>query len=177
MKLLLRDTDAAVVAALSAAFADFPDVDVTQGNILLLKADAIVSPANSFGSMGGGIDRIYVRHFGVGVRAALQARIRAEHGGELPVGEALCVPTGDARIPCMISAPTMRKPGAVTGSRNAYRAMLAALTEAARHPTIVTLLCPGLCTKTGRMSPGEAAAQMREAYDTYRTERSASTLA
>lgn len=168
MKLLLRDTDAAVVAALASAFADCPDVEVTRGDILALDADAIVSPANSFGSMGGGIDRIYVRHFGSRVRNALQERIRAEHGGELPVGAALCVPTGDAHVPRMISAPTMRRPGAVAGTRNAYHALLAALTEAARHPAIATLLCPGLCTKTGRMSPGEAAAQMRAAYDAYR---------
>lgn len=169
MKLLLRDIDAAVVAALADAFADCPDVDVARGDILALDADAIVSPANSFGSMGGGIDRIYVRHFGAGVREALQARIRSDHGGELPVGEAVCVLTGNAGIPRMISAPTMREPGAVAGSRHAYLAMLAALTEAARHPAIGVLLCPGLCTKTGRMPATDAAAQMREAYDVYRT--------
>jgi hypothetical protein len=55
----LRDINAALVAAWERAFADAPDVIVTRGDLLEHAADAVVSPANSFGYMDGGIDLVY----------------------------------------------------------------------------------------------------------------------
>lgn len=164
MRLILRDTNLAVVAALSDAFADCPDVNVSHGDIRTVKADAIVSPANSFGYMDGGIDLVYRTAFGMWIERALQARIERLHGGELPVGEATAIETHHPEVPLMIVAPTMRKPGPLhLGSLNAYLAMRAALRLAAERD-VQRLLCPGMCTLTGRMAPGEAARQMRLAY-------------
>ncbi len=75
-----------------------------------VKADAIVSPANSFGFMDGGIDALYTYQFGPELQRRLQALIMTEHVGELPIGTAVIVPTMHDDIPWCISAPTMRVP-------------------------------------------------------------------
>ena len=59
----LRDIDPGVVAAWGAEFGSEPSVAISCGNIFEQAADAIVSPANSFGFMDGGIDLVYSHHF------------------------------------------------------------------------------------------------------------------
>jgi O-acetyl-ADP-ribose deacetylase (regulator of RNase III) len=75
----------------SGVFRGVASVEVGQGDIFETKADAIVSPANSFGYMDGGIDAVYLERFGAGLQARLQAVLREEHHGELPVGHAVVV--------------------------------------------------------------------------------------
>lgn len=60
---LLRDRNAALVEAWGE-FAAASEVEVSHGDIFDLSADAIVSPANSFGFMDGGIDLVHSQHFG-----------------------------------------------------------------------------------------------------------------
>jgi O-acetyl-ADP-ribose deacetylase (regulator of RNase III) len=165
IRLHFRDKNPAVVSALAAEFAGCVDVEVSSGNILRLAGDAIVSPANSFGWMDGGIDLAYLNRFGQWLQPALQGAIAEHFGGELPIGQALIVETHDGSIPFMISAPTMRVPAPVPHSNHAYLALRAALRVATIQPGIQSVLCPGLCTLTGRMHPAVAAAQMRRAYD------------
>jgi hypothetical protein len=69
----LRDINAGIVKAWEQAFADVPKVHVSRGDIFELQADAIVSPANSFGFMDGGIDLLYSKYFGWGLQTDLQA--------------------------------------------------------------------------------------------------------
>ena len=82
----LRDISPAVVAGWQAAFADAPTVEVSCGDILECSADAIVSPANSFGYMDGGIDLAYSKFFGWELESTLRALLVDQHYGELPVG-------------------------------------------------------------------------------------------
>jgi O-acetyl-ADP-ribose deacetylase (regulator of RNase III) len=75
------------------------------------------------------------------------------------------------RIPFLISAPTMRVPMDVSETVNAYLAFRAAIRAVQGHnqsdePKIETILCPGLCTAVGRMSPAASARQMHYAYGT-----------
>lgn len=81
---------------------------VHDGSILDLQVDSIVSPANSFGFMRGGIDGIYTKKFGLVVEKAVQKLIQEHHYGEMLVGEAEVVETENKSIPFCISAPTMR---------------------------------------------------------------------
>lgn len=168
MKLHLRDKDPAVVSAWREVFAGAEHVTVSQGDILELEGAAIVSPANSFGWMDGGIDLAYREHFGTRLEHAVQQRIEQHHDGELPVGQAMLVHVNNEQIRTVIVAPTMRVPQPVPNTVNAYLAMRAALIAfralevQMRHEC--TLLCPGLCTLTGRMSPMQAAIQMRHAW-------------
>ncbi|MCE9638510.1 MAG: macro domain-containing protein [Planctomycetes bacterium] len=141
-----------------------------------LDADAIVSPANSFGDMGGGIDRAIDQIHRGEAQRRVTAAIAERFLGELPVGAALVVQMPSRPFPFVVAAPTMRVPGNVQGSINAYLAMRAALVEVVRHnasgrQAILTLAVPGLGTGVGGIDPRSAAEQMRAAYDSVIGER------
>jgi len=146
-------------------------VRVEQGDILAARADAIVSPANSFGYMDGGIDLHYVNAFGWELQDRLQACIAEAHAGELVVGQAVVVETGHAGIPFMVSAPTMRVPSRIAGTVNVYLAFRAALLAVQRHndrggaPPIQSLLCPALGAGIGAMPTARVARQMWAAWE------------
>lgn len=95
-----------MAAAWEQQFKSVPGVQVTCGDIFDdVTADAVVSPANSFGFMDGGIDLAYSRRFGWDLQERLQERLRREHLGELPVGQAVIVETHHRDIPWVIALP------------------------------------------------------------------------
>jgi len=153
VRFYLRDRDADVVRAWAKHFADTPQVEASQGDIFDVRADAIVSPANSFGFMDGGIDLAYSYRFGWQLQEQLQELLRIEHDGELPVGDAVIIETGDADYHYLVSAPTMRMPMIVSNTVNAYLAFRATLRAVREHnrrseDKIRSVLCPGLATAT-----------------------------
>ena len=118
--------------------------------------------------MGGGIDKA-IDDFHRG-RRPVMAAISEEFYGELPVGAALVVELPAHRFPFVIAAPTMRYPGNVQGSINAYLAMRGSLVAVLKHNSaggrqIRSLAVPGLGTGVGGLGYQEAAEQMRAAYD------------
>jgi O-acetyl-ADP-ribose deacetylase (regulator of RNase III) len=169
----LTDVKEDLVEAWRALFVHAADIFVHSGSILDHEADAIVSPANSFGFMDGGIDLLYSEYFGRQLQDALQAKIRNLSFGELPVGQAMVVETGHEKIPFLISAPTMRVPMDISQTVNCYLAFRAALIAAIIHNQteprkISSVLVPGLGTGVGRLSPEVCAKQMFAAYVTVR---------
>ena len=118
---------------------------------------AVVSPANSFGFMRGGVDGVYTRVFGEGVESRLQAIIRTLPAEELPVGEALIVPTGHTGIPWLISAPTMRRPSVLHDGDPVRRSARAAM-RAGLEQAFASIAFPGMGTGTGRL-PFDVAAK------------------
>jgi O-acetyl-ADP-ribose deacetylase (regulator of RNase III) len=159
VKLLIRDRNPHVIAACARAFGPLAECSV--GDIFDLKADAVVSPANSFGFMNGGIDLFLEAR--LKCQSKLQAMIRERGIPELLVGEALAVPVEDPDFKYLIAAPTMRVPMDIRDTVNIYLAFRAAL----RTATLVwvqTLLTPVFGTGTGMVGPNIAAAQMRMAY-------------
>ena len=170
LRLSLGDLEPAVAWALADAFADAAAVEVVEGNLLDLDCEAIVSPANSFGDMGGGIDKAIDDFHHGEAQKAVMAAIAGRFLGELPVGVALVVELPARRFPFVVAAPTMRVPGSVVGTINAYLAMRSALVavvlqEQAGGRAIRSLAVPGLGTGVGGLHPAEAASQMRAAYD------------
>jgi len=166
----LRDIAQDVVAAWEPAFSDAPAVKISCGDIFQHAADAIVSPANSFGYMDGGIDLVYSRFFGWELEANLKTLLAEEHYGELPVGQAVILPTGHESIPYLVSAPTMRVPSNIGGTANVYLAFRAALIAVLKHNLsssrrIESLLVPGFGTGIGGVPSERAARQMRLAYN------------
>lgn len=179
----LRDLSVPLVEAWRRELAGAASVTVSCGDIFSeregmvgpddpidIRADAVVSPANSFGLMDGGIDAVYTYVFGDGLQTRLREVIARDHGGELPVGTAAIVPTMRTEIPWCISAPTMRIPAFVGNTANAYLAFRAALRAVLDHnargmPRIRTVLSPGMATAVGRMPPTRAARQMRIAWE------------
>src|SRR5262245_37218837 len=131
----------------------------------------MVSPANSFGIMDGGLDLAIRNALGAGIQADVQRMILERHHGEIPVGAAEIVANTNPRWPFLVVAPTMRVPEPVAQTLNAYLAFRAALLAVARHNSdsaatpIRSLLVPGLATGIGAMEARRCAAQMRIAFD------------
>ena len=120
--------------------------------------------------MDGGIDRAYTARFGTQVQDRLREMLAREWDGELPVGLAVVVETGAADIPYLVAAPTLRAPGSVANTLNAYlsfRAVLRAVRRVndQRPGAIRAVACPGMGTGTGEMPDGLCARQMRAAWD------------
>jgi len=139
-----------------------------EGDICKMDADAIVSPANSFGFMDGGLDFALSERFGWDLQKRLQQAIKNRPIRELLVGEVIFLETGDDRVPWLISAPTMRVPMRLRQTINAYLAMKAILSSVLSHlgdPQIKHVAIPGLGTGVGYLSPNTAANQMKKAYD------------
>lgn len=107
LKVVLVDINAKVVQAGRAAFADTPEVEIQEGSILAQHVDAWVNPTNSRGRMDGGVDAAIKRHLGAGIQLRVQRAIRDQFGGSLPVGSAVCVPSGATNPKFLISTPTM----------------------------------------------------------------------
>ncbi len=169
LRISIGDLTGDLAERLAAAFEGVAAVEVVHGNLLDLSCDAIVSPANSFGDMGGGIDKAIDDFHQGEAQHRLMAAIREQFLGELPVGAALIVELPGRRFPFLVAAPTMRVPGSVEGSINAYLSMRAALVAVLRHNNsegrpIHSLAVPGLGTGVGGLAYKEAADQMRVAY-------------
>ena len=147
------------------------------GDLFSRGADAIVSPANSFGFMDGGLDLVLSQRLGWHVERRARERILSEHDGELPVGLALIVPTDRDDFPFLVCAPTMRVPMDVSDTANAhlaFRAILRAVRDHNAHADlrpIRSVRCAGLGTGNGLMPPQRCARQMRHAYEVVAHQR------
>lgn len=88
---------------------DLPLIETRHGNILRAGTDAIVSPANSFGCMDGGLDLLIASRW-PGIERQVKQAIGTRMFGELLVGQAILIPTGTNDIRFLAVAPTMRAP-------------------------------------------------------------------
>ncbi|MET9886097.1 ADP-ribosyltransferase domain-containing protein [Streptomyces sp. NPDC006430] len=107
LRVVLTDVNERVVEAWRAAFADTPGIEIRRGSILDEDVDAWVTPTNSRGRMDGGVDAVIKRHLGSGIQLRVQRAIRDRFAGALPVGSAVCVPSGATVPRYLISTPTM----------------------------------------------------------------------
>lgn len=166
MQIILSALTDKLLDAWTEFFAGETNVSIVAKDITTIPCDAVVSPANSFGFMDGGLDYALSERFGWDLEKKLQKIIKELPEGELLVGKALVLETGDENVPYLISAPTMRIPTNfnIDTSINAYLAMKAALIAAQTHENISSVAIPGLCTGVGRMQPMIAARQMFQAY-------------
>lgn len=171
--IILTSPDDALLEAWKQHCGALDDVEIRKGSVFDAPYDALVSPANSFGFMDGGIDAQYTDRFGTRVQDAVRLGILQHHQGELLIGQALIVETGTADFPYLVAAPTMRVPMALPAdSVNAYlatRAVLLAirhgdLPDGRKAGDIIRAVCfPGMGTGVGRLPPDTAARQMAAA--------------
>lgn len=168
-KIYLIDESPTLIAAWKHAFEDNPIIEIIQDDYFVQPADAMVSPANSFGIMDGGLDRVIRYELGFTVEHRIQQQIQDQYLGELPVGSAVIVPTDHLQWSWLIAAPTMRVPEDVSDTLNAYLAFRAVLLTIKHHnqhqQPICSLVCAGLGTGIGRMSAQKCAMQMKAAFD------------
>lgn len=180
--LILCDINTAMVEAWQRHWEPSPVVPVRYHTLPFQEVpeefDCIVSPANSFGLMDGGIDAHISNYFG-GQSVFIprvQKAILEEWGGQQPVGTSFIIATGrETGCRFLAHTPTMRLPEKVAGTDIAYRSMWSMLLAVRNHnrhnPTqkITSVLCSGLGTGVGRMSFEEAAKQMALAYKHFVT--------
>ncbi|HEV2781812.1 MAG TPA: macro domain-containing protein [Actinophytocola sp.] len=175
MTLVLCAVSEPLAEAWDAATGGRPDVSVHRGSVLDVPAQAVVSPANSLGWMRGGVDAVYAQAFPA-VEQRVRSAVLAYHGGELPVGEALIVPTGVAAPEWLISAPTMRVPGErlppdtvhpYLAARAVFRLWLEGTLEHGDpvRSVVQTIALPGMGTGIGGVSPQTCARQVIAAWD------------
>lgn len=174
IRVVLVDVNPKVVAAWRATFEENPEVEVVRGSMLDQRVDAWVTPTNARASMDGGLDAVIKTHFGRGIEKRVQAEVRRLHGGLLPVGKAVCVPTGAERPSFLISTPTMMGSSEdISDSLNVAAACAAAFQavhmQNDREPgSIGSVALPGLGAQTGRVPVEICADLMWTGYSLFR---------
>ncbi|MFD9261569.1 ADP-ribosyltransferase domain-containing protein [Streptomyces sp. NPDC059538] len=131
LRVVLTDVNEHVVQAWRAAFADTPGIEIRRGSILDEDVDAWVTPTNSRGRMDGGVDAVIKRYLGSGIQVRVRRAIRDRFAGAMPVGSAVCVPSGAAVPRFLISTPTM-----VQSSQNVSATLNVALACAAAFQAV-----------------------------------------
>jgi O-acetyl-ADP-ribose deacetylase (regulator of RNase III) len=172
-ELILIAPSQELCTAFQKHFGGLPNVVVVKGYFEELpEFDCMVSAANSFGLMDGGVDLAISRFFGWQLMDRVQQHILADYLGEQPVGTSIIVETGHEKHPFLAHTPTMRVPMEITHTDNVYKAMFAMLLAVRRHNQhsarpIKSVACPGLGTGVGAVPYPEAARQMALAYKNF----------
>ena len=174
MKLIFCDLNEQLIKAWNKNFSEDTNITIYHGSIFEKDSDAIVSPANSFGFMDGGLDLQISKFFGWHVQERLQEIIKKKHHGELLVGYAEIIETDHKNIPYIISAPTMRVPMILKESVNVYLATKAVLVllkygifsnGSLIREKVNKIAIPGMGTGVGRLPYEICALQMKKAVD------------
>jgi O-acetyl-ADP-ribose deacetylase (regulator of RNase III) len=174
VRVMLVDVNPKMTKAWRATFEENPEVDVIDGSMLAQQVSAWVTPTNARGSMDGGLDLIIKQHLGAQIEKRVQQEIKQRYGGFLPVGHAVCVETGKAMPPHLVSTPTMVASSEdVSDTLNVALACAAAFQmvhmQNARQPgSIRSVALPGLGANTGRVPVEICADLMWTAYDLFR---------
>jgi O-acetyl-ADP-ribose deacetylase (regulator of RNase III) len=162
LQLTVCDLREDCIVAVKKRFAGIDSVFAERADITKVRKEAWATAGNSFGDMGGGVDKAIDGFFSGLAQEAVQDTIRRDFFNELPVGSAVVVRPSPKK-PVLIYAPTMRVPGNVGSTINAYLAMRAILIAAVKEG-IGSLACPTLGTGVGGLAPEDAADQMFQAY-------------
>ena len=162
MNITMCDRNETLCSAWRSMFGGLP-VDIRHGDIFQCSAEAIVSPANSFGFMDGGIDAAYLDKFGHDLQWRLQEKI-IDQGGELLVGRAIPIRINQPGGPqWMISAPTMRTPRVIVDA-DAVRLSTRAALQCAINIGVESVLFTGTGAGSGRVPAQIVAAEMRKGW-------------
>lgn len=175
MKLILSAPVPAMAEAFKHAFEGVDNVEVIAAPFETINEfDCMVSAANSFGLMDGGVDAAITAFFGDQLQSRVQQHIINYWRGEQPVGTAFAISSGRRDHPWLVHAPTMRTPSIIAGTDSVYAATWAALLAIEDHnldhyasARINTVVFPAMGAGCGEVPFDSVAAQMRLAWDNY----------
>lgn len=126
------------------------EITIKQGDITQEYVDAIVHPANSFMTMGGGLARVIRERGGEEIRQEVQKYV------PVPIGKAVLTSAGKLAARFIIHAPTMEQGSQPTTLENVQAATLAVL-QCAEENNLTSIAIPGLGTGVGRVPKDVAA--------------------
>lgn len=137
---------------------------VTKGDITVYGCDAIVNPANSSGSMGGGV--------ALAIKKAGGASIEEEAMKKAPIGVGRAISTNAGALSAgfVIHAPTMEKPAERIPVENVEKATYAAL-DLGNRLGAKSIAFPGMGTGVGGVSKKDSAKAMIQAIRKFLKER------
>lgn len=182
-RFILFDDKKDIVKSFKKHFENSPEFQVKLCDVVeLIKSgeiDIIVSPANSFGFMDGGIDEIYMNQFN-GIQETVMDKIEFYNVKDeylrtyLPVGSSMIVPTNNKNCPYLLSTPTMRIPQSIRNTDNVYYAFSSILHSTRdieklfKDKDDITIAIPGLGTGVGKLSPNECSSEIKRAYTDFK---------
>ncbi|EAX8243735.1 phage tail protein [Salmonella enterica] len=175
IKLILSAPVPAMAAAFEHSFQNTENVEIIPGLFETIpEFDCMVSAANSFGLMDGGVDAAITAYFGPQLQERVQQHIIREYLGEQPVGTAFVIETGNSQHPWLVHAPTIRVPLIIDGTDAVYNATRAALLAIFQHNKsagegrkIKSVVFPAMGAGCGQVSPDSVARQMKLAWDGF----------
>ncbi|EKH7682095.1 macro domain-containing protein [Salmonella enterica] len=175
IKLILSAPEPAMAAAFECYFQNTDNVEIIPGPFETIpEFDCMVSAANSFGLMDGGVDAAITTYFGTQLQERVQQHILSEYLGEQPVGSAFVIETGNSKHPWLVHAPTMRVPLIIDGTDAVYNATRAALLaifqhnkSVAEYKKIKSVVFPAMGAGCGQVPPESVARQMKLAWDSF----------
>jgi O-acetyl-ADP-ribose deacetylase (regulator of RNase III) len=152
-KLILSAISPDLFEAFKKHFAQFPQVEVVFKPFEQTEFDCVVSAANSFGLMDGGVDQCITDYFGVQMMNRVQAAVLEEYYGEQPVGTSMIVRGNEnfsfevvehnveskelktvlKKNKYVAHTPTMRIPMNINNTSYVYSAMKAMLIAVEKH--------------------------------------------
>jgi len=174
VKVVLCDINEKMVKAWRDTFEENPEVEIIQGSMTEQQTSAWVSPTNSAGRMDGGLDLVIKRFLTDKVEKLVQAQIKQDFAGKLPLGRTTCVPTGKTMPSFLISTPTMIGSNEdISDTLNVALACAAAFqavhTQNEKEAgSIRSITLPGLGANTGRVPVEICADLMWTAYNLFR---------
>ena len=180
MNIKLVGINEKLIEAWNKVFQDVEQVSIVHDSIFNCPCDAIVSPANSFGYMNGGLDFTISKNLGWHIEKRLQQKIRTQFYGELLIGQSTIVTTDHNDFPYLIASPTMRTPMTILRTPNIYLAMKAILVLLKHgkfddgtpiNTKVKSVAIPGLGTGVGQVPPLICARQMRLAWEDVMNEK------
>jgi len=170
----LVDLNPEVVKAWQQFFSRGGRAEISEGDVMALDMTAIVTPANSFGIMEGGLGDVLNKASQGKLETRIRKMIQDKHAGEMPVGQAEIIKSGMDKPQFIVVAPTVRVPIRQTNTTvNSYLATRAALRTLAAYmreanenggAKIESVAFVGMGTGGAKCPPAVAAFQMYEAY-------------
>ena len=133
------------------------------------RVSGIVSTANSFGLMTGGLDKAMRDYFGKSLQDAARLRIQTEWFGEQPMGTCMAVDIPGRPGTMLLHTPVMRTPARIQDPTLVYTCMRAVLITALRL-NLDSLLIPAFGGGTGRIPDHVIAHYMRRAWDQIKSQ-------